>query len=85
MRLPSLKTLKTRLSRGALAFDAWVNAGLYEGGHSTTEAYERFQARMQVFAFRGWKRVLLDLTSEGVTVGAAGAMVCCSWPSPPST
>ena len=73
MRLPSLKTLKTRLSRAALAFDAWVNAGLYEGGHSTTEAYERFQARMQVFAFRGWKRAALDLTSEGVTLGAAGA------------
>ncbi len=29
---------------------------------------------MQVFAFRGWKRVALDLTSEGVTVGVAGAM-----------
>ncbi|CAO4186682.1 transglycosylase domain-containing protein [Methylorubrum extorquens] len=75
MRLPRLKTLTTRISRAALAFDAWVNASLYEGGHSTTEAYERFQARMQVFSVRGWKRYALDLTSEGVTIGTAGALL----------
>jgi len=75
VRLPNLTALKTRIGRAALAFDAWVNASLYDGGRSTGEAYERFQQRMTVFAARGWKRVVLDLTSEGVTLGAGVAML----------
>lgn len=69
MRLPTLTEIKVRLERAALAFDAWVNASLYDGGQSTGEAYERFQRVMSRFAVRGWKRVALDLTSEGVTIG----------------
>ncbi|WP_147024515.1 transglycosylase domain-containing protein [Methylobacterium oxalidis] len=75
MRLPNAKTLLTRVKHAALAFDAWVNAGLYDSGRSTGEAYERFQERMSVFSVRGWKRVALDLTSEGVTIGTAGAVL----------
>ncbi|GEP02792.1 penicillin-binding protein 1A [Methylobacterium oxalidis] len=75
VRLPNAKTLLTRVKHAALAFDAWVNAGLYDSGRSTGEAYERFQERMSVFSVRGWKRVALDLTSEGVTIGTAGAVL----------
>ncbi|AWN44497.1 transglycosylase domain-containing protein [Methylobacterium durans] len=75
MRLPNAKTLLTRVKHAALAFDAWVNASLYDGGRSTGEAYERFQERMSVFSVRGWKRVALDLTSEGVTIGTGGAIL----------
>ena len=74
MRLPSLKTLKTKLSRGALSFDSWVNTSIYESGVSSGEAYERFRQRMQVFSFHGWKRFVLDLTSEGATIGTAGLL-----------
>ncbi|UMY18708.1 PBP1A family penicillin-binding protein [Methylobacterium organophilum] len=74
MRLPSLASLRTRISRAALAFDAFVNASLYDSGRSTSEAYERFQERMNVFSVRGWKRVALDLTSEATTLGAVGAL-----------
>ena len=75
MRLPSPSDVKVRIGRLALAFDAWVNASLYDGGRSTGEAYERFQSRMNRFAVRGWKRFVLDLASEGATIGTAGAMV----------
>lgn len=75
MRLPTLTEIKVRLERAALAFDAWVNASLYDGGQSTGEAYERFQRVMSRFAVRGWKRVALDLTSEGVTIGTGGAVL----------
>ncbi|KQO52458.1 transglycosylase domain-containing protein [Methylobacterium sp. Leaf85] len=75
MRLPKATSLLTRLKRAALGFDAWVNASLYDSGRSTAEIYERFQQRMQVFSVRGWKRVALDLTSEGVTLGTGGAVL----------
>ncbi|SFH02968.1 transglycosylase domain-containing protein [Methylobacterium gossipiicola] len=75
MRLPNATSLTTRIKRAALAFDAWVNAGLYDSGRSAAETYERFQERMNVFAVRGWKRVALDATSEAVTLGTGGAVL----------
>nr|WP_244973478.1 PBP1A family penicillin-binding protein [Methylobacterium bullatum] len=73
--MPKATSLLTRLKRAALGFDAWVNASLYDSGRSTAETYERFEQRMQVFSVRGWKRVALDLTSEGVTLGTGGAVL----------
>ncbi|KQO59682.1 penicillin-binding protein [Methylobacterium sp. Leaf469] len=75
MRLPNATSLTTRFKRAALAFDAWVNAGLYDSGRSAGETYERFQERMNVFAVRGWKRGVLDLTSEAMTLGTGGAVL----------
>jgi penicillin-binding protein 1A len=75
VRLPTLTEIKIRIERAALAFDAWVNASLYDGGQSTGEVYERFQRVMSRFAVRGWKRVALDLTSEAVTLGTGGAVL----------
>jgi penicillin-binding protein 1A len=75
VRLPNATSLTTRIKRAALAFDAWMNAGLYDSGRSAAETYERFQERMNVFAVRGWKRVALDATSEAVTLGTGGAVL----------
>ncbi|MBX9932971.1 MAG: PBP1A family penicillin-binding protein [Methylobacterium sp.] len=75
MRLPRVNALLTRIKRGALAFDAWVNASLYEGGRSAGEGYETFSKRMGMFAAKGWKRGALDLTSEAMTLGTGGAIV----------
>ncbi|KQP58552.1 PBP1A family penicillin-binding protein [Methylobacterium sp. Leaf108] len=74
MRLPPATALLTRIKRGALAFDAWVNASLYESGRSAGEGYETFSRRMSVFSVRGWKRGVLDLTSEAMTLGTGGAI-----------
>ena len=49
VRLPTFTEIKIRFERAALAFDAWVNATLYEGGQSTGDAYERFQRVMGRF------------------------------------
>ncbi|HEX8417094.1 MAG TPA: biosynthetic peptidoglycan transglycosylase, partial [Methylobacterium sp.] len=75
MRLPNATRLMTRIKRAALGFDAWVNASLYDSGRSAGDWYERFQKRMSVFAVRGPKRLVLDLTSEAVTLGTGGAVV----------
>ncbi len=74
MRLPKLSTIKTRIEHAALAFDALVNASLYDGGRSTGAAYEGFRRFMGRFAVRGWKRVALDLTSEATTLGTLGVL-----------
>ena len=75
VRLPKANALLTRIKRAALAFDAWVNAGLYESGRSAGQGYETFSKRMNVFAVRGWKRGALDFTSEAMTLGTGGAIV----------
>ena len=74
MRLSNLTAIRTRIRHAALGFDAWVNASLYDSGQSTGIVYERFQAAMNRFSVRGWKRVALDLTSEGVTLGTVGLL-----------
>ncbi|VUD71065.1 Penicillin-binding protein 1F [Methylobacterium symbioticum] len=75
VRLPNLKAIRTRIRHAALGFDAWVNAALYDSGRSTGEGYGRFQAAMNRFSVRGWKRAAIDLTSEGVTIGTGGLLL----------
>jgi penicillin-binding protein 1A len=71
-----LTALRSRLSRAALGFDAWMNAGLYDGGRSFGDAYERYSEVMRRrFTVRGTKRLVFDLASEGVTLGVGGAVV----------
>ncbi|QRE72674.1 transglycosylase domain-containing protein [Methylobacterium aquaticum] len=71
-----LTQLRTRLSHGLLGFDAWLNDGLYNGGRSFGEAYGRYAEKIQRrFRVTGAKRVVLDLASEGVTLGLAGGVV----------
>ncbi|MGC5780378.1 transglycosylase domain-containing protein [Methylobacterium sp. NFXW15] len=82
MRLPNLNAIKTRIERAALAFDAWVNASLYDSGQSTGAAYERYQRFMSRFAVRGWKRIGLDLTSEVMTLGTGGILLMLAMAQP---
>ncbi len=71
-----LTQLRTRLSRGALGFDAWMNDALFSGGRSFGEGYGRFAEKIQRrFRVTGVKRFVLDLASEGVTLGLAGGVV----------
>ncbi len=65
----------TRIKRAALGFDSWLNATLYDGGRSLGAAWERYSHAADKLSVRGFPRVALDLTSEAVTLGAAGAVV----------
>ncbi len=75
MDLPGDVTWRTRFKRGALAFDAWLNDALYEGGRRLSETYERFANRVDKLALSGGQRVAAELASEAMTLGTAGAMV----------
>jgi penicillin-binding protein 1A len=68
-------SLWTRVKRAALGFDSWLNATLYDSGRSMSGGWERFSNAADKLSVRGFPRVVLDLTSEAVTLGAAGAVV----------
>lgn len=67
--------LSTRIKRAALAFDAWLNSSLFEGGEAFSRAWTRYSEMLKRLRFRGPLRVLLDLSSEATTLGLCGAWV----------
>jgi len=68
-------TFWTRIKLAALWFDAWLNSSLFDGGRSLGEAWRRYAGAVNKLRVRGAARVLLDLSSEAVTLGLGGAVV----------
>lgn len=75
MRQHPSTPLSTRIKRAALWLDAWLNSFLFQSGRGLGSAYEAYSEKMKCLRFRGPMRVILDLTSEATTLGAAGAVV----------
>ncbi|MBA1158078.1 PBP1A family penicillin-binding protein [Microvirga sp. Marseille-Q2068] len=67
--------LMTRIKRGALWFDAWLNSTLYQSGRGLGSAWGWYSEKMKCLRFRGPLRGILDLTSEATTLGTAGGIV----------
>lgn len=67
--------LQTRIKRAALAFDSWIDASLYGAGTGLAGLWERFSARMDKLAVSGFRRVLVELSSEAATLSVAGGML----------
>ncbi|WP_114187780.1 transglycosylase domain-containing protein [Microvirga aerophila] len=65
----------TRLKRAALAFDAWLNSFLFQGGRGLAQAWDSYSEKAKCLRFRGASRVVLDLTSEATTLGLVGGVV----------
>jgi penicillin-binding protein 1A len=68
-------TIWTRIKRAALGFDAWLNSSLFEGGRAVGGFWEGYSRVVNKLRVRGAPRAVLDLTSEAVTLGAAGGIV----------
>jgi penicillin-binding protein 1A len=68
-------TLWTRIKRAALGFDAWLNSTLFESGRSLGDTWEGYSRRINRLRVRGAPRVILDLTSEAVTLGLVGGVL----------
>ena len=66
---------KTNIKKLMLGFDAWVDSGIFRGGSSARETYERFSIFMDRFHVSGWRRGMVEMVSEGATLGAAGAVL----------
>ena len=58
-----------------LAIDAWIDSSLYESGFKAREFWESVTIFFRRFRVRGWRRGLIEVLSEGFTMGAAGTVV----------
>lgn len=75
MRFDRTTSLRTRLKRWALGVDAWLSASAFDSSEDFKAIWRRYTAFTDLFRARGAARVVLDLASEGVTLGLAGAVV----------
>ena len=55
-----------------LAIDAWIDSSLYEAGFKAREAWENITIFFRRFRVTGWRRALVELGSEGFTLGTLG-------------
>lgn len=58
-----------------LEIDAWIDSTLYESGFRFGQFWETVTIFFRRFRFTGWRRGFFELASEGMTMGAVGAVV----------
>jgi penicillin-binding protein 1A len=66
---------KRKKSSGLLAADAWLDSSLYESGQSMGRFWTRFQDVMSVFHVAGFKRLLVEILSDGFSFLAIGCVL----------
>ncbi|MCG6113631.1 MAG: PBP1A family penicillin-binding protein [Mesorhizobium sp.] len=58
-----------------LEFDAWIDSSLYDSGFRAREWWENVTIFFRRFRVSGWRRGVVELASEGFTVGTAASIV----------
>ncbi len=58
-----------------LAIDAWIDSSLYEAGFRAREFWESMTIFSRRFRVSGWRRAVIEVLSEGFTMGAAGSVI----------
>jgi penicillin-binding protein 1A len=66
---------KPRLKRFLLDLDARVDSAVFRTGAWAREYYERFSTFMDRFHVGGWRRIPIEILSEGATLGTGGLVV----------
>ncbi|MDK9697801.1 MAG: PBP1A family penicillin-binding protein [Siculibacillus sp.] len=66
---------RRRLARRLLAVDAALDTAVYRVGTGAVEGYRRFSLALRVFRVRGFKRFVLDVLGDGLTLGAGGSIL----------
>ncbi|HXW27608.1 MAG TPA: PBP1A family penicillin-binding protein [Xanthobacteraceae bacterium] len=66
---------KPRIRRFLLDVDARVDSAVFRTGAWVREYYERFSTFMDRFHVSGWRRLLVEVFSEGATLGTGGLVV----------
>src|SRR6478752_6024776 len=64
-----------RIASALLAVDAWLDSSLYEIGFKAREFWEAATIFSRRFRVNGWRRGIIELLSEGFTMGAGGIVV----------
>ncbi|MDF1601311.1 PBP1A family penicillin-binding protein [Mesorhizobium sp. YIM 152430] len=58
-----------------LALDAWIDSSLYEAGFRARERWENVTIFFRRFKVTGWRRGVVEMSSEAFTLGTAGSIV----------
>jgi len=64
-----------RFAAALLAVDAWLDSTVWSAGFRLGETWESLTIFFRRFRVSGWRRGLVELASEGFTMGTAGAVV----------
>ncbi|TIU40886.1 MAG: penicillin-binding protein, partial [Mesorhizobium sp.] len=64
-----------RIASALLAVDAWLDTSLYEIGLKAREFWEAATIFSRRFRVQGWRRAIVEVLSEGFTMGAGGFVV----------
>ena len=74
-RDPNRKGWRVWFGRFLLESDARIDSAVFQAGRGLAELYERYSAFMDRFHVAGWRRAVVEIASEGATVGAAGLVL----------
>jgi penicillin-binding protein 1A len=66
---------KPRLRRFLLDLDARIDSTVFRAGAWAREYYERYSTFMDRFHVGGWRRIPIEILSEGATLGTGGLVV----------
>ncbi|MBE7183638.1 MAG: PBP1A family penicillin-binding protein [Methylobacterium mesophilicum] len=70
-----MRRLRSGFARRMLAFDAWIDSSLYEASFQAREAWETLTIFFRRFRVSGWRRGVVEVLSEGFTLGTAGSVL----------
>ncbi|MGV8854359.1 MAG: transglycosylase domain-containing protein [Devosia sp.] len=75
MQDPFYTKEKRKKSSGMLAADAWLDSSLYESSQSLGRGWTRFQDIMSIFHVSGFKRLVVEMLSDGLSFFAIGCVL----------
>ena len=75
MRDPFQNTRKRRRSIRLIDIDAWIDSSLFRAGRSVAGKFEAFSLFMRRFRVTGWKRGVVEVLGDGLTLGAGGMVL----------
>ncbi len=64
-----------RVRRAMLAVDGWFDSFVFDRGRGVAQAYVDYAIFMERFAVSGWRRWMVELCCEGLTLGLGGAVL----------
>ncbi len=82
MRDPFYQKEKRRKNTSLLAADAWLDSALYDTLHSAGRFYTRIEDFFSKFRLAGFKRLIVELVSDGLTFFAIGAVIMMAFAIP---
>ncbi|MGV8832897.1 MAG: transglycosylase domain-containing protein [Devosia sp.] len=75
MQDPFYTKEKRKKSSSMLAADAWLDSSIYESGQSMARGWTRFQDFMSIFHVSGFKRLVVEILSDGLSFFAIGCVL----------